>query len=53
MEAAGSSETLVPMYHTTRHHVPEIHNFNTVAEHWLDDMDSVSSGIKEFFFLSA
>jgi hypothetical protein len=28
MEAAGSFETMVPTYPTTRHHAPEDLNFN-------------------------
>jgi hypothetical protein len=46
MEAVGSSETLVPIYHITRLHVPEGRNLNTVAEYGLDDRDSISVGIK-------
>jgi hypothetical protein len=30
IEAAGSSETLVPIYHHTSRHIPEDHNLDTV-----------------------
>jgi hypothetical protein len=50
MEAAGYSETLVPIYQTTGHHIPETRNYPRKGS--LNTRSATAEGVRKIFSIS-